>query len=122
MWSTPFGSIGVAGGTAHPNGVARRAGRSGAGADSRTTSLLPRATTLLTSLNRLAPGARMRGLLTRSRARAKLRAVTGSLDGGENRKPGRTVYVYVRPPSEIAGRVVAASGRSWDPSGAGLSG
>ncbi len=49
-------------------------------------------------------------------------AVTAWLDGGENRYPGRTVNVYVRPSVETFGMAAATSGRSWSPSGGGLSG
>ena len=39
-------------------------------------------------------------------------AVTASLEGGENRYPGRTVNVYVRPSDDIVGMAAAISRRS----------
>ena len=39
-------------------------------------------------------------------------AVTGSFEGGENRKPLRMVNVYVFPPSDGFGSAAATSGSS----------
>ena len=49
-------------------------------------------------------------------------AVTTSFDGGEKRKPGAILNVYVLPASVGVGIATAASGIILDPAGAGLSG
>ncbi len=73
-------------------------------------------------LKTLACGDFMRGFVTRSIVDLKVVAVTASCDGGEKRKPGRIVNVYVFPPAVGAGTALATSGTMRDPSGAGLSG
>src|SRR6478609_8741549 len=75
------------------------------------------------SLNELAScSAFMRGLATRSMVDLNVSAVTCSFDGGEKRKPGRILKVYVFPPSVGVGTASATSGTMWEPAGAGLSG
>ena len=49
-------------------------------------------------------------------------AVTIWFEGGENRKPGVILKVYVRPSGERDGQAAAISGTSRQPSGAGASG
>ena len=64
----------------------------------------------------------MRGSTTRSIVDLNVLAVTTSLDGGEKRKPGRILNVYVVPPAVGTGIASATSGMMRDPSGPGLSG
>src|SRR3989442_16031175 len=73
-------------------------------------------------LNRLATGDFSRGLASLSIVHLNVDAVTGSFDGGENRKPRRILNVYVVPPAVGGGTESATSGAMRDPSGAGLSG
>src|SRR5439155_22969558 len=73
-------------------------------------------------LNRVAFGDFIRGFVTRSMVDLNVDAATASLDGGEKRKPERTLNVYVVPPAVGAGIASATSGTMRDPSGAGLSG
>src|SRR5439155_289423 len=73
-------------------------------------------------LNRVAFGDFIRGFVTRSMVDLNVDAATASLDGGEKRKPERTLNVYVVPPAVGAGIALATSGTMRDPSGAGLSG
>ena len=89
---TPLGSIGVETGTAQKNGIASRASRSGAAATSVMLSLLPlalipegsftfpfsAACAPTTSLMKLTAGDAIFGEKSRSKARTKLCAVTGS--------------------------------------------
>ena len=74
------------------------------------------------SLNRFASGDFERGFVTRSIVDLNVVAVTASCDGGEKRKPGRILNVYVVPPPVGTGTASATSGTIRDPSGAGLSG
>ena len=46
----------------------------------------------------------------------------GRVDGGENRNPGRTMNVYVRPSADTVGMACATSGTRRVPAGAGRSG
>src|SRR4051794_39647096 len=55
------------------------------------------------------------GLSVRSMVCLNVSAVTGSLEGGENRNPGRIRNVYVRPPCERVGMASAISGRRVAP-------
>ena len=73
-------------------------------------------------LKRLADGDFRRGSVTRSIVDLNVVAVTASFEGGEKRKPGRILNVYVVPPAVGAGTASATSGTMRDPSGAGLSG
>src|SRR5205823_10532549 len=73
-------------------------------------------------LNRFATGDFSRGFASRSIVHLNVDAVTGSFDGGENRKPRRILNVYVVPPAVGVGTEPATSGTMRDPSGAGLSG
>ena len=73
-------------------------------------------------LNRLATGDFRRGFTTRSIVDLNVVAVTASFDGGEKRKPGRILNVYLVPPAVGAGVASATSGTMREPSGAGLSG
>jgi hypothetical protein len=61
------------------------------------------------------------GLSVRSITYWNVRAVTGSFEGGEKRKPGRIVKVYVVPSAERVGSAAATSGSSREPPGAGRS-
>ena len=60
--------------------------------------------------------------VTRSIVDLNVIAVTASFDGGEKRKPGRILNVYVVPPAVGEGTDAATSGTMRAPSGAGLSG
>src|SRR6266508_1912986 len=73
-------------------------------------------------LNKVADGDFIRRLVNRSIVDLNVIAVTASFDGGEKRKPGRIVNVYVVPPAVGVGTASATSGTIRDPSGAGLSG
>src|SRR5919204_1295189 len=73
-------------------------------------------------LNRLATGDFSRGFDSLSIVDLNVDAVTGSFDGGEKRKPGRILNVYVVPPPVGVGTASATSGTMREPSGAGLSG
>ena len=73
-------------------------------------------------LKELANGDFMRGSATRSIVDLNVLAVTTSFDGGEKRKPGRILNVYVVPPAVGTGTASATSGTMRDPSGPALSG
>ena len=73
-------------------------------------------------LKNVATGDFMRGFVSRSIVDLNVDAVTGSFDGGENRKPVRILNRYVVPPAVGVGTASATSGTMRDPCGAGLSG
>ena len=126
----------MAGGTAQKSELAIRDGSVAEGVLRRIVSVSPRAVTPDSRFARPAEKASapamspivtaaydpVRGSSPRSSARRKAAAVTGALDGGENRNPGRTWNVYVRPPSLTTGMDRATSGRSRAPAGNGSSG
>src|SRR5947209_3674723 len=69
-------------------------------------------------LKSLASGDFKRGFATRSMVDLKVDALTCSFEGGENRKPGRILNVYVVPPTVGAG-TVSEAGLAPEPSGRG---
>ena len=100
-------------GTAQNPAVCEPGRQVGAGATRRIASLSPRAT--MPGCGGLAGHVRARaddvgevpapialiaGLSARSIVSLNVSAVTGSFDGGEKRKPGRIVNVYVRPSAD----------------------